>query len=144
MFFNFASSISDEADADDDDSAGGVPSETLDDKMPFQENKVPLDIQHKDDYVLAENPKENVDPFFSNGDSNFFTYFMLLMLLCIIMYVGYHNKSKVLALVLEGRRGSNSRGGGRRKHTAAYRKLDSNLEEAITSGASSRASQIIY
>lgn len=110
--------------------------------------KIPKDIQHKDDYVFAqnpiENPKENVDPFFANGDSNFFTYFMLLMLLCIIMYVGYHNKSKVLALVLEGRRGSNSRGGGRRKHTAAYRKLDSNLEEAITSGASSRASQIIY
>lgn len=105
-------------------------------------------IQPKDNYVFAENPKEtneNVsDPFFAEGDSNFFTYFMLLMLLCIIMYVGYHNKSKVLALVLEGRRGSNSRGGGRRKHTAAYRKLDSNLEEAITSGASQRASQIIY
>lgn len=102
-------------------------------------------IQNKDNYVFAENPKEEIsDPFFAEGDSNFFTYFMLLMLLCIIMYVGYHNKSKVLALVLEGRRGSNSRGGGRRKHTAAYRKLDSNLEEAITSGASSRASQIIY
>lgn len=111
-------------------------------KMPV----LPVNIQHKDDYVLADNPKEDVsDPFFADGDSNFFTYFMLIMLLCIIVYVGYHNKSKVLALVLEGRRGSNSRGGsGRRKHTAAYRKLDSNLEEAITSGASSRASQIIY
>lgn len=142
---NFASFISDDADADDDDSAGGVPPEAQDDKIQFPETKIPSEIQHKDDYVFAENPKENVDPFFSNGDSNFFTYFMLLMLLCIIMYVGYHNKSKILALVLEGRRGSGSgRGGGRRKHTAAYRKLDSNLEEAITSGASSRASQIIY
>ncbi|XP_055698639.1 trans-Golgi network integral membrane protein 2-like [Phlebotomus papatasi] len=82
------------------------------------------------------------DPFHEVEESNFLTYFMCMMIVCILAYVVYHNKSKVLALVLEGRRSSQGR--GRRKHTAAYRKLDSNLEEAIASSATSRTSQIIY
>jgi len=88
------------------------------------------------------------DPFFEENNSNFFSYFMFIMLVCIISYVIYHNKTKMLALMLEGRRGVANRttnGGSRRKHTAAYRKLDSNLEEAITSsGTNSRSAQIIY
>ncbi|XP_062562415.1 uncharacterized protein LOC134225960 [Armigeres subalbatus] len=93
---------------------------------------------------------ERVDPFFDQEDSNFFTYFMFMMFACIMCYVAYHNKSKLLALLVEGRRTSSGRGGfskGGRKHTAAYRKLDSNLEEAITSNASASSrstSQIIY
>uniref|UniRef100_A0A6B2EHM5 Putative trans-golgi network integral membrane protein tgn38 n=1 Tax=Phlebotomus kandelakii TaxID=1109342 RepID=A0A6B2EHM5_9DIPT len=82
------------------------------------------------------------DPFKDEAESNFFIYFLCLMVVCVLVYVVYHNKSKVLALVLEGRRSSQGR--GRRKHTAAYRKLDSNLEEAIASSAASRTSQIIY
>lgn len=98
------------------------------------------------------------DPFYEETDSNFFAYFMFLMAACVLCYVAYHNKKKVLALLLEGRRGSSGRGGGAaggrrgssrgssssRKHTAAYQKLDSNLEEAITSTGQSRTSQIIY
>lgn len=89
--------------------------------------------------------KVRIDPFVADADSNFFTYFMFLMLICIMAYVAYHNKSKVMALVLEGRRSSGGRNGiGRRKHTAAYRKLDTNLEEAISSNSSVRTTQIIY
>lgn len=94
------------------------------------------------------------DPFYEETDSNFFAYFMLFMAICVLGYVGYHNKSKVLALLLEGRRGSGSggRGGGAglsrrrssRKHTAQYQKLDTNLEEAISSTGQSRTSQVIY
>lgn len=85
------------------------------------------------------------DPYSDNVDSNFFAYFMFLMLVCVVCYVGYHNKSKVFALLLEGRRSSGGRNGiGRRKHTAAYRKLDTNLEEAISSNSSGRTTQIIY
>lgn len=86
------------------------------------------------------------DPFTDDTDSNFFTYFMFLLLVCVIAYVVYHNKSKMLALMLEGRRSNtNGRGGlSRRKHTAAYRKLDSNLEEAITSSGNGRSTQVIY
>lgn len=90
------------------------------------------------------------DPFFQGTDSNFFAYFMALMFICIVVYVLYHNKTKVIALVLEGRRSSSSGRGGsssgfsRRKHTAAYRKLDTNLEEAITSNKCGKSAQIIY
>ncbi|XP_058169896.1 trans-Golgi network integral membrane protein 1-like [Anopheles ziemanni] len=89
------------------------------------------------------------DPFYNQNDSNFFSYFLFAMFSCVVLYVAYHNKSKLMALVVEGRRTSNGRGGFSkgRKHTAAYRKLDSNLEEAITSGSGSgghSSSQIIY
>lgn len=98
------------------------------------------------------------DPFYDEADSNFFAYFMFLMAVCVLGYVAYHNKKKVLGLLLEGRRGRSGRGSGSsssgsrrsrrgsssRKHTAAYQKLDSNLEEAITSTGQSRSSQIIY
>ncbi|XP_049277007.1 uncharacterized protein LOC125760682 [Anopheles funestus] len=90
-----------------------------------------------------------VDPFYDQKDSNFFSYFLFAMFSCAMLYVAYHNKSKLLALVVEGRRTSSGRGGFSkgRKHTAAYRKLDSNLEEAITSGSGTgghSSSQIIY
>lgn len=80
-------------------------------------------------------------------ESSFFSYFMFLMCLIIIFYIAYHNKSKILALLIEGRRGNRPRGGGsrRKSHSAEYRKLDSNLEEAIQSGGSQMLStQIIY
>ncbi|KAG4074315.1 hypothetical protein HA402_008724 [Bradysia odoriphaga] len=93
-----------------------------------------------------EQLRNQEDPFTDDTDSNFFTYFMFLLLVCVIAYVVYHNKSKMLALMLEGRRSStNGRSGlSRRKHTAAYRKLDSNLEEAITSSGNGRSTQVIY
>lgn len=82
-----------------------------------------------------------------DAESSFFSYFMFLMFVIISIYVAYHNKSKILALLIEGRRNRHSsRGGSRRKsHSAEYRKLDSNLEEAIQSGGSQTLStQIIY
>lgn len=111
----------------------------LDDNEQNQSNSP--EIVNSNDMV---NNKQRInDPFLEESGSNFFSYFLVGMFLCIAMYVIYHNKSKVLALLLEGRRGDKGRG-GRRKHTAAYRKLDSNLEEAITSSASGRTTQIIY
>ncbi|XP_055588235.1 trans-Golgi network integral membrane protein TGN38-like [Uranotaenia lowii] len=103
--------------------------------------------RHQED-IRSEQLK---DPFFEDPDSNFFSYFMFAMFACVVCYVGYHNKSKLLALVLEGRRSNGTSRGGfsknGRKHTAAYRKLDSNLEEAITSnsaGSNRSTTQIIY
>ncbi|KAJ6639140.1 Trans-Golgi network integral membrane protein 2 [Pseudolycoriella hygida] len=106
-------------------------------------------LDDEDTPVIPQQEKasaQNIDPFINDDDSNFFTYFMFVLLVCVIAYVVYHNKSKMLALLLEGRRSSsNGRSGlSRRKHTAAYRKLDSNLEEAITSSANGRSTQVIY
>lgn len=87
--------------------------------------------------------------FRADKESSFFPYFMFLMFVVVTFYVAYHNKSKILALLIEGRRSRSysSRGGsGRRKqHSAEYRKLDSNLEEAIQSdGGHVLSTQIIY
>lgn len=115
--------------------------------QPQQPKPLPGSNDNNLDEVQLEEIHE--DPFFEESDSNFFSYFLLLMFACIACYVAYHNKTKLIALLLEGRRTNSSRGGFSkgRKHTAAYRKLDSNLEEAITSSAATNSrspSQIIY
>jgi hypothetical protein len=78
-----------------------------------------------------------------DGDSYFFTYFMLLCIIFIVGYVCYHNKQKILALILEGRRGKRQYR-GRRPNSANYHKLDSNLEEAITSSCKKNTNNVIY
>jgi len=89
-----------------------------------------------------EYPRQIISTVQEDRGSNFFTYLLLGMFLTILFYIIYHNKTKILALILEGRRSKSGR--GRRKHTASYSKLDSNLEEAISSPYSGRSSQIIY
>ncbi|XP_055629271.1 trans-Golgi network integral membrane protein 1-like [Toxorhynchites rutilus septentrionalis] len=121
-------------------------------EIPLKEKLPSLQSEQNSDGVSlneVQREKFKEDPFFEETDSNFFAYFLITMFGCIACYVVYHNKSKLLALALEGRKSSSGRGGFNksRKHTAAYRKLDSNLEEAITSNtaASNRSpSQIIY
>lgn len=75
------------------------------------------------------------DPFVDDEESSFFSYFMFVLLVCVAVYVLYHNRRLLVALLLEGRRRNGTSGVGRRKHTAAYRKLDTNLEEAISSSS---------
>ncbi|XP_014467247.1 PREDICTED: trans-Golgi network integral membrane protein TGN38-like isoform X2 [Dinoponera quadriceps] len=79
----------------------------------------------------------------TDGDSHFFTYFTVTTVACIACYIGYHNKQKILAIVLEGRRSRNSRG-RRRPSTASYRKLDCTLEEAVTSQCNANVTHVIY
>lgn len=81
------------------------------------------------------------DQFVNAEGSNFFAYFMTVVVLCIIGYLVFHNKQKILALALEGRA---RRGTRRRPNTSGYRKLDSNLEEAVTSACSTSVTHVIY
>jgi len=65
-----------------------------------------------------------------DNQANYFSYFVVLAILCIVCYLVFHNKQKILALILEGRK---QRGNGRRRSrtgSAQYRKLDNHLEEA--------------
>lgn len=121
--------ITDEADIKSDDGQHETPHESNSNNL-----QSPLSADMKE--------------FREDNESSFFSYFMFLMFVIITFYVAYHNKSKILALLIEGRRGRtySSRGGSRRKsHSAEYRKLDCNLEEAIQSGGSKTLStQIIY
>ncbi|XP_066141673.1 trans-Golgi network integral membrane protein 1-like [Euwallacea fornicatus] len=79
-----------------------------------------------------------------DGDSYFFSYFTVLMCLVIVGYVGYHNRQKVLALLLEGKRGKRNGRNVRRPNSANYHKLDSNLEEAMSSSCTKNTSNVIY
>lgn len=127
-------------DSNEDFNNNEIDGEEIDSKIVSKSKDSP------DQSPSKEQLQNKEDPFTDDTDSNFFTYFMCLLFVCVIAYVVYHNKSKMLALMLEGRRSStNGRSGlSRRKHTAAYRKLDSNLEEAITSSANGRSTQVIY
>lgn len=82
------------------------------------------------------------DRFVDAEDSHFFAYFMTMIILCILGYLIFHNKQKILALALEGRA---RKGNRRRPSTSGYRKLDSNLEEAVTSNcAGASVTHVIY
>ncbi|XP_064458779.1 trans-Golgi network integral membrane protein 2-like [Ornithodoros turicata] len=65
-------------------------------------------------------PLETVDmsPVVTEEDSHFFAYFLAATVLCILAYLAFHNKRKIMALAIEGR------GGRQRRHTTAYRRLE--------------------
>ncbi|KAK9878875.1 hypothetical protein WA026_003704 [Henosepilachna vigintioctopunctata] len=77
------------------------------------------------------------------GNSYFFTYFTFICVAFIIGYVGYHNKQKILALLLEGRQTRRTQREAR-PNSANYHKLDSTLEEAISSSCNKNSSYVIY
>lgn len=138
---------------DGDDEADNRPDEVFSNTKPKYVNE---HTKPKETHQIADgkNPSDDntntnlsSDALFDDTESNFFSYLMFLMVITIIFYIVYHNKTKVLALVIEGRRGRSgySRNGSRRKHhSAEYRKLDSNLEEAIQSNDQVLTAQIIY
>ncbi|XP_047364196.1 GATA zinc finger domain-containing protein 14-like [Vespa velutina] len=87
--------------------------------------------------------KGNYSNIKNDDESHFLTYFAIISLGFIAGYIGYHNKQKILAIVLEGRRSKNNRG-RRRPSTANYRKLDCTLEEAVTSQCNANVTHVMY
>lgn len=123
-------------DAGDDDDA---------DEVHEREHEVRNDLKSSNN--MQSSLLADTADFREDKESSFFPYFMFLMFVIVTFYVAYHNKSKILALLIEGRRSRtySSRGSRRKQHSAEYRKLDSNLEEAIQSdGSHMTTSQIIY
>jgi len=118
-----------------------------------EENTIVTDKTKDEDNVDEEVPKaekELIETKYENNmktgpevdeRSSFFGYFILLSIVAIIAYLVFHNKQKILALVLEGRRrqGNRRRSGGRE-----YRKLDSNLEDTMDPGKETSLRQVIY
>jgi len=74
--------------------------------------------------------------------SNFFSYFIVLAIITIIVYLVFHNKKKILGLIVEGRSGRQS--GRRRSGGREYRKLDSNMEDMMETGRETSMRQVIY
>jgi hypothetical protein len=126
------------------------PDYPLDDSTMSNVLKIPKKL--KQDYPDDVMPKEDVviekDPFIntSNSDSDFLSFLVVLSTVIIILYVLYHNRTKLMALILEGKRNNRGRRDRGRTSSKGYTKLalDSNLEEAITSKKSLSKSEVIY
>jgi len=121
-----------------------------DDDAVVENDPVEDDTESKVEPVLPDTQNNIVETKYENNmksgpemgeQSSFFGYFILLSIVAIIAYLVFHNKQKILALVLEGRRrqGSRRRSGGRE-----YRKLDSNLEDTMDHGKETSLRQVIY
>lgn len=75
--------------------------------------------------------------------SNFFSYFIVLAIITIIAYLVFHNKKKIVGLIVEGR-SSGRQAGRRRSGGREYRKLDSNMEDMMETGRETSMRQVIY
>jgi len=108
----------------------------------FTESKVEPALPSAEKEIVETKYTNNMKPGPEiDEQSSFFGYFILLSIVAIIAYLVFHNKQKILALVLEGRRrqGNRRRSGGRE-----YRKLDSNLEDTMDPGKETSLRQVIY
>lgn len=74
--------------------------------------------------------------------SSFVGYLIVLCFVTIIAFLVFHNKKKILGLIVEGRSGRQA--GRRRSGGKEYRKLDSNVEDILDSGKETNMRQVIY
>ncbi|XP_028136550.2 trans-Golgi network integral membrane protein 2 isoform X2 [Diabrotica virgifera virgifera] len=104
----------------------------------------PKAVERKPDTTVQEiSPVSDDNLDVVDGESPFFSYFMVICVVFVLGYVAYHNRIKVMALLLEGKR-NKRQNRGRRPNSANYHKLDSNLEEAISSNVTKNSSNVIY
>jgi len=124
-------------DEDGDDDAISSPAEMVKHK---EEITKPLHLSETENDINYSHNFQNQS--ITEDNSYFFPYFMMVCIFFILGYVGYHNKQKIFALVLEGRKGKRQQ--RRRPNSANYHKLDSNLEEAVTSACIKNTANVIY
>jgi len=127
---------------------------------PIKEEAVDSDISKKEEIVMDVNAPEvkeeskvdmpletSFEKQMGSGaadppQSNFFSYFIVLAIITIIAYLVFHNKKKILGLIVEGRSGRQA--GRRRSGGREYRKLDSNVEDMMETGRETSMRQVIY
>jgi len=109
------------------------------------ENSFKLDDNSQNSLLPQINiPDQRIDDSeILETQSKFLNYFVYATIFCIVSYLLFHNKKKILALVLEGRRKQPS-GRSRRHSSAVYHKLDNNLDEAMVSNSEDSVRHIIY
>ncbi|KAL9984316.1 hypothetical protein ACROYT_G006592 [Oculina patagonica] len=74
------------------------------------------------------------DPY-EHTTSHFAAFFLTSIVLIFAAYVLYHNRQKIIAIIIEGRNDGNSRRRG-------YRKVETNVEEAMPSLRSSNSTYV--
>ncbi|CAH0583097.1 unnamed protein product [Chrysodeixis includens] len=108
----------------------------------FSKNKLIVPAP-EDDAPQKEYFPNTIPDGFTEDSDHFFPFFMTSVVLMVLLYVLYHNKSKVskvfFGLILEGRQS------GRRRNSRghSYRRLDT-LEQAMNTNTAAPPSKIIY
>ncbi|XP_038217852.1 trans-Golgi network integral membrane protein 1-like [Zerene cesonia] len=106
-------------------------------------NKLPLTSFNVDIGQREMVYPNTIQDTFVEEDDHFFPFFLTTVVLVGLLYVLYHNKSKVtkviLGLIVEGRQ-SNRR---RNSRGHAYKRLDT-LEQAMSTSSTAPPSKIIY
>jgi len=109
-----------------------------------QEKKDDLFVQKSEENIISVGIDNHMDEEALQEQSQFFSYFVLFTILCIVAYGMYFNKKEILALLLEGRRKNTGGRSSRKNSSAQYRKLDNNLEEAMADNSDDTVRHVIY
>ncbi|XP_045625936.1 trans-Golgi network integral membrane protein 1 isoform X2 [Procambarus clarkii] len=112
--------------------------------LSYDDNSYISDPHEEGDFEVKPAGNEEAPSQVNNGgkfrddeDSHFFAYFLTIMVTAIIFYLVFHNKQRIIALIIEGRAPRSGRT-RRSSSRAKYHKLDNNLEEAITATKGSK------
>ncbi|GFR26862.1 uncharacterized protein TNCT_22731 [Trichonephila clavata] len=79
----------------------------------------PMEFPSRDSFGQETNDIQMIAAFPEQEDSHFFFYFLSIVLILMAGYLIFHNKQKIIALIVEGRHERN-----RRSHRAGYKKLE--------------------
>jgi len=107
--------------------------------------KVAPEAQKAADEPFEVDYRKNINPVLGEEEtskSNFLGYFIVLSIVTIVAYLVFHNKKKILGLIVEGR--GSRQAGRRRSGGREYRKLDSNMEDMLDTGKETSMRQVIY
>ncbi|XP_013775784.1 trans-Golgi network integral membrane protein TGN38-like isoform X3 [Limulus polyphemus] len=108
---------------DQDTQVGLVPHDVNEEGKLSNENQ---NVPHKANSGNPTYPKM-VEPFPEAEDTHFLAYFLTAVVLCVIAYLVFHNKRKIIALIIEGRHERKRRAEGH-----GYRKLNSEMSDDST------------
>ncbi|XP_030835544.1 uncharacterized protein LOC753443 isoform X4 [Strongylocentrotus purpuratus] len=99
--------------------------------IPGNEENPGFQVQHP----VEQNVKYDDGYDDDDAKTHFMAYSLTAIILILATYIMYHNKQKIIAVVVEGRNGR----GRRRRGGSGYQKLDQNISEAMPSMHSQNA-----
>ncbi|GFS88324.1 uncharacterized protein NPIL_89451 [Nephila pilipes] len=88
-------------------------------EVVMTQNEKPMEFPARDSFGHESNDIQMIAAFPEQEDSHFFFYFLSIVLILMAGYLIFHNKQKIIALIVEGRHERN-----RRSHRAGYKKLE--------------------